>query len=315
MFRQLIRDPDFPSRAEFAEAALQKLSENKRVVNLRHSDPVGSYLDFEYAGKDYSAILQDAYAEYRLSARSDEERDTFVKNWAADLTGGLNSRTVVGGRRTAPQPEKDMPDDSPALTIHDLLPSVTNIDYLNNHREVVSKCFSSGESLPPDYDGPIVRPLFEDLVMMLCTDHKRLLQGEIEPLGITEDEAWAAAFENINSNRFSIVSGAWREGPLVSLELDEEVWLTTTLIMDEDLFQGIMEADDIDSVLIALPRKFRIVYVDETRPDVLGVIREQLAIDPSKQRKPGSQCIFRMKRGVPGIEVVETVALLPRGTG
>jgi hypothetical protein len=312
MFRQLIRDPNYPSRPDFAEAVFKKLSEDKRVVNLRHSDPVGTSVDFEYAGENCSAVLHSAYIECRLSTQSDEERDAFVTRWAADLIDGWHSQTIVGGRSSAPQLKKDMQVKDPVIAVQDLLPIVDNIDGLpDRFREIVLKSVESGESPPPDPESFVMRPLFEDLVLILRTDARRVRWEDIVYLGMTEDELWAAAFENLNSDRFSIVTNdTWRGGPLISLDVEDEPWLSPTLITDEDLFQGIMEADNIASVLVATPRG-DLVYVDEARPDALALLREQMTRNAVNQRTPDSAWIFRMVRGKPGVEAFEYVEFEP----
>jgi hypothetical protein len=82
----LFRKPGYPSRAEFAEEALKKLSEDARIVNVRHSDTVGEALNFEFAngiGGTFTALLDDAWLECCDAEYSEEERDMFLTEWAA----------------------------------------------------------------------------------------------------------------------------------------------------------------------------------------------------------------------------------------
>jgi len=185
-----------------------------------------------------------------------------------------------------------------------LFPLVRHIGYLGNCAGTVYEAFNNGRELPSSYKGPLVRPFQGDLVFGLGHETAAAVAmigaSELEQIGMTVDDAWDRAAANLQQPRFKPVIETVNDHGLMAAHLQDEAWLTPTLLSNEQLYLDHMAGEGIDEILLSLPAWNEVFFVDAGNLHALDMMAHTIR-QGLKQDHPQSGCVFRLKLGGEGL--------------
>lgn len=190
-----------------------------------------------------------------------------------------------------------------------VFPLVRPIGFFGENAESVWAAINGGEPLPDDYDGPFVRPLIADLVLVLANENELSWQtvskSDLDEIGVSVDMAWEAAFQNILSDRFSTSFRQIDQTPLCVFQIENESWLTPTLLLFPSIFHKFMSANNIASAYISLPDREGVLFVDDGIKGAFSLISAFTKQLHKSEVCPQSDQIFRVRLGQDDLEWIQ----------
>ena len=265
------------------------------IGSVYHSDVIGDGLVINYVNEENETFinLENAFRHYSDRQKSTSERTLIFAEWVESFA---------------------RPPQSTMITKAGLFPLIRHIGYLAEYPETAVKAFEEAKDLPDSYDGPLVRSFVGDLVLLIghesFHDVAFVTQIALDEVGIMAEIAWETAFSNIDSDRFTIGFDQLTDEGLAAAFFVDEPWLTPTLLANTELFQELMESNDINSLLIAVPARSEIIFIDESLPGAMSHIMKMASQLLTKDH-PQSEFIYCLSRGGSELTLAERVLVLP----
>lgn len=152
-------------------------------------------------------------------------------------------------------------------------------------------------AIRPDRDivpGMVTRAFAGDVTIVLMHNSETLLmpvkQSDLKSAGLSEDDAWLAAGENL---RPYIASGRAQDiDGCMSFET-EATWIGSSALVMPDLFHSFRRKMGAQTLYLAAPRRDGVHFVDAEEAGGLEAIRRVVMAEQSVGA-PQSLCIFRL---------------------
>lgn len=289
MFKNLFRKPVMKPEAFQAKLAGEILK-SEQIADARFDRDIFS-IQIAYVDDDTETtlMLENAYRHYAAEGLSEKERALVLSEWIAFFSTRPGEFKVIKSR---------------------LFPIVRHIGYLGEFHDAVESAFASGQPLPKGYAGPIVRPFAGDLVIYLGhespLDINYVNQDSLIEMDISADEAWDVSFENLVSDSREPVMESRNDAGLVAVGFPNDQWLTPSLLLYLDMFEGFMASNNLESLLLAVPNRQEVLFTDEALPHAMEMLG--FAIEEGRKADhPQSNCVFRIRKGSAEIEYVDAV--------
>ncbi len=275
------------NRERFADEVFRRLKNTDTVALIERSQDQNFQFNITYAGdiNPSKISLENAYRAY-ADKGSDEERQNQLDGFVRFFSTNPAAET---------------------FDVRRLFPLVRQINYLDPHAEVVWNALTTGSPLPEDYDGPLARPFIGDLVILLGqetdTSVNFVSYSTLKESGVSDETAWDAAFGNFTDDRFSYTFEQVNDEGLCICHIENEMWLTPSLLLFTDTLNTFVDNNDVSSLLVSLPSRMGILFIDEGIAGAMDIISD-VSAQMLKSDHPQSEYIFRLRRGADAYELI-----------
>ncbi|PID36716.1 MAG: hypothetical protein CR993_03565 [Rhodobacterales bacterium] len=229
---------------------------------------------------------------------------------AEDALGAQGERVIAAWAEALAG--SDAAPAAPELQAETLIPMLRNVAYLGEEAPQALECFAAGEALPDGHDGIVALPFAGDLICVLshigASGVLAVEEADLFGADLVAEDAWLLAQEHLSAPRRIRVEPFGDEG-LFCAAMEEDKWLSHSLVLEPAFLEHFLEEAGIDGALIAFPQGVGLLLAPVDLPNGAALLGRAL-VEISGRREPLSRLIYRF---LPGDQVPEPVGWADAG--